>query len=355
MSTQNLLLKMHRLGSLKLEKGMSLLMLIAVYSGMKICINPPVFLYMSVPYSRTSAFPKTGTLVKTLVAIPTTSGTGSEVSPFTVITSDEGQKYPIASYKLTPEVAICDSTLCDSLPKSLIRNAGLDSIVHGVESYVSVAQNDFTKTQSLEALKLLFDYLPESYISGNPIARDACHRGSTIAGIAFSNAFLGITHSLAHKVGALFHLPHGMTCAILLPHVIEYNASESPTKMGIYPSYHNPQSASRYAAIAKHIGASSHDTEGLIKSIHSVMLQLETPLTFQGAGVNESDFMGSLDELSRDAFDDQCTAANPRYPLVSELKEILMKSYYGAEPQQERQNEKVVLNPTESTEPVSAQ
>jgi acetaldehyde dehydrogenase/alcohol dehydrogenase len=162
------------------------------------------------------------------------------------------------------------------------------------------------------------------------------HRGATIAGIAFSNAFLGICHSLAHQVGAKFHLPHGMTCAILLPHVINYNASESPTKMGIYPSYHYPQAAERYAAIAKHIGAPTNDTAGLITMIYDVMSELGTPLTFQDAEVDEQAFLNSLDDLSKDAFDDQCTAANPRYPLVSELKEILLKSYYGAKGFEER-------------------
>lgn len=304
---------------------------------------------------RTCPFPMTGSKVKTLIAIPTTSGTGSEVSPYTVITSDEGHKYPIASYRLTPEIAICDSTLCDGLPTSLIAYAGLDSIVHGIESFVSVAQNSFTKTQSLEALSLLFRYLPESYTTGTPRARDACHRGSTIAGIAFSNAFLGIAHSLAHQVGALFHLPHGMTCAILLPHVIEYNSSECPVKMGIYPSYFYPQAAGRYADIAKHIGAPTHDTDGLIKMVHDVMLKLETPLTFKDAGVDERDFIDNLDVLSKDAFDDQCTAANPRYPLVSELKEILIKSYYGAESFEQRRSEKEGMNQQEKVEAESAQ
>lgn len=230
---------------------------------------------------------------------------------------------------MTPDVAICDSTLCNGLPRNLVAVAGLDSITHAVESYVSVAQNDFTKTQSLEALELLFKNLPESYVEGSARSRDAVHRGATIAGIAFSNAFLGITHSLAHQVGAMFHLPHGMVCAILLPHVIKYNASESPTKMGIYPSYQFPQAAARYGEIARHIGAPTHDPEGLITKIREIMLKVNCPLTFQLAGVSEAEFLESLDTLAEEAFDDQCTAANPRYPLVSELKEILTDSFYG--------------------------
>jgi acetaldehyde dehydrogenase/alcohol dehydrogenase len=179
---------------------------------------------------RTVQFPYLGSKIRRLVTIPTTSGTGSEVSPFTVITDDSGHKFPIASYKLTPDIAICDSTLCDTLPKSLVANAGVDAITHAIESYVSVAQNDFTKMHSLEALELLFENLVESYEEGTAKARDCVHRGSTLAGIAFSNAFLGINHSLSHKVGAEFHLPHGLTNAILLQHVIRYNADKKPTR-----------------------------------------------------------------------------------------------------------------------------
>lgn len=185
---------------------------------------------------RTVQFPYLGSKVRRLVTIPTTSGTGSEVSPFTVITDDSGHKFPIASFKLTPDVAICDSTLCDTLPKSLVANAGVDAITHAIESYVSVAQNDFTKMHSLEALELLFENLVESYEEGTAKARDCVHRGSTLAGIAFSNAFLGINHSLAHKVGAEFHLPHGLTNAILLQHVIRYNADKKPTRYVILQS-----------------------------------------------------------------------------------------------------------------------
>ena len=278
---------------------------------------------------RTCPFPNLGSKISKLVAIPTTSGTGSEVSPFTVITSDEGQKFPIASYKLTPQVAICDSTLCDSLPKSLVAHAGLDSITHAIEAFVSVASNDFTKDHALEALDLLFKHLPESYKNGSITSRDACHRGATLAGIAFGNSFLGICHSLAHKVGAQFHLPHGLTCAILLPNVISFNADERPTKMAAYPSYKYPQAAERYGVIAKHIDAPTPDAEGLNSMIREVMREVEAPLSFQEAGINEIDFLNALDDMAANAFDDQCTGTNPRFPLVSELKDILVQAYYG--------------------------
>lgn len=164
---------------------------------------------------------------------------------------------------------------------------------------------------------------------GSSESRDACHRAATLAGIAFSNAFLGIGHSLAHKVGAQFHLPHDMACAILSPHVITYNASEKPTRMGIYPSYDYPQAAERYSAIAKRIGASSYDAKGLNEMVTKVMSKVNCPLTFRDAGVNEKAFLDNLDAMAEHAFDDQCTSTNPRYPIVSELKEILLDSYYG--------------------------
>lgn len=276
---------------------------------------------------RTIEFPKLGSKIRRLVAIPTTSGTGSEVSPFTVVTDDFGNKFPIASYKLTPDIAICDSTLCDTIPKPLVANAGIDAITHAIEAYVSVLQNDFTKMHSLEALELLFKNLRESYNTGCPDARDAVHRGSTVAGISFSNSFLGICHSLAHKVGAKFHLPHGLTNGILLPHVIRYNASEKPTRMGIWPSYTHPVSYDRYSMIAKYIDASSHTPDGLIQMIEDLMTDLNMPLSFKEANVPKDEYMKCLDELAENAFDDQCTPANPRFPLVKELKEILINAY----------------------------
>lgn len=276
---------------------------------------------------RTIQFPRLGSKIRRLIAIPTTSGTGSEVSPFTVITGDDGRKYPIASYKLTPDIAICDSTFCDSLPKSLIANAGIDAITHAIEAYVSVAQNDFTKMLALEALELLFGNLEESYNEGTHVSRDAVHRGATIAGIAFSNSFLGVCHSLAHKVGAEFHLPHGLTNGILLPHVILYNSSTRPTRMGIWPQYDYPQSHTRYAEIARRIGATPEDVEGLNKKVTSLMKKLDMPTTFKDAGLNRDVFVNKLDELAEAAFDDQCTPANPRFPMIHELKDVLIQAF----------------------------
>jgi len=278
---------------------------------------------------RTHPFPMLGSKITKLVAIPTTSGTGSEVSPFTVITDDEGVKHPIASYKLTPEVAICDSTLCDRLPKPLVANAGIDAVTHAIEAYVSVLQNDFTKQNALEALELLFRNLGESYNVGSAKSRDAVHRGATLAGIAFSNSFLGICHSLAHKVGGEFHLPHGMVNAILLPWVIRYNATDKPTKMGIYPSYTHPQARQRYSEIAKTIGASESSPEGLIQAIYELAAELHIPMSFQEAGVEREAFSKALSDMAMKAFDDQCTPANPRFPLVGELEEILLAAYDG--------------------------
>ena len=192
---------------------------------------------------------------------------------------------------------------------------------------MSVAQNDFTKMHALEALELLFGNLAESYDEGTPTSRDAVHRGATIAGIAFSNSFLGVCHSLAHKVGAEFHLPHGLTNGILLPHVIRYNASTKPTRMGIYPSYDYPQSLQRYSEIAERIGAPTRDPEGLISMIALLMNRLEMPLSFADAKVNREEFVDKLDELAEAAFDDQCTTANPRFPMIYELKEVLMQAY----------------------------
>jgi len=236
-------------------------------------------------------------------------------------------KYPIASYSLTPDIAICDSTLCDGLPKSLVANAGIDAVTHAIEAYVSVAQSNFTRQHSVEALKLIFDNLPESYEKGTPKSRDRVHRGATLAGIAFSNSFLGVCHSLAHKVGATFHLPHGMTNSILLPHVIRYNATDNPTRMGIYPSYHYPKSIKRYSELARGIGAKDETAEGLIAEIRKLSDALHLPASFKEAGIDRLKYMAALDKMAEDAFDDQCTPANPRFPLVSELKEVLISAY----------------------------
>jgi acetaldehyde dehydrogenase/alcohol dehydrogenase len=250
-------------------------------------------------------------------------------SPFTVITDDDGRKFPIASYRLTPDIAICDSTLTDLLPKSLIANAGIDAVTHAIESFLSVLQTDFTKQQSIAALELLFQHLPTSYECGTPVSRDAVHRGATLAGIALSNAFVGVCHSLSHTVGAEFHLPHGMANGILLPHVIRYNATESPTKMCAYPSYTHPKAGKQYSEIARAIGASEPTPDGLIDEFMKLLNKLELPVSFQDAGVDRAQFFSKLTVMAENAFDDQCTPANPRFPLVEELQEILRKAYDG--------------------------
>jgi acetaldehyde dehydrogenase/alcohol dehydrogenase len=228
-----------------------------------------------------------------------------------------------------------DSTFCDKLPKSLVAFAGLDAVTHAVEAYVSVASNEFTEGHSLKALKLLTNHLVDSYLTGNSKAREAVHTGATLAGLAFSNSFLGIGHSLAHKFGAAFHLPHGLTCAVLLPHVIRYNACLHPTRMGIYPGYDYPKALHRYARIAEYLNLKG-DTqdelkEAFITKLYEMYTAMNVPKSFNEAGCDEAKFLELLDELALKAFDDQCTPANPRFPLVSELKEILKQAFYGEE------------------------
>ena len=239
------------------------------------------------------------------------------------------------SYRLTPDIAIIDSSFCEQLPKGLVAFAGIDAITHAVEAYVSVCANEFTEGHSLRALKLLTENLVESYETGSLKSREAVHHGATLAGLAFSNSFLGICHSLAHKVGAAFHLPHGLTCGILLPNVIRYNASKTPTRMGIYPGYDHPKALDRYAEISRylHLGGTTEvdQMECFIAKLYEIYEKMNVPTTFQKAGINEADFMAKLDEMSLKAFDDQCTPANPRFPLVAELKEILKVTYYGSE------------------------
>lgn len=284
---------------------------------------------------RTCPFPVLGSKIKKVVCVPTTSGTASEVTPFSVITDDDGMKHPLFSYNLTPDIAVIDSSFCEQLPKGLVAFAGIDAVTHAVEAYVSVVANEFTEGHCLRALKLLTENLVESYDKGTLKAREAVHHGATLAGLAFSNSFLGIAHSLAHKVGAAFHLPHGLTCGILLPHVIRYNASKTPTRMGIYPGYDHPKALERYAEIARylHLGGNTEvdQMEAFIAKLYELYGKMNVPLTFQAAGVSEEAFLENLDGIALKAFDDQCTPANPRFPLVAELKEILKVAYYGPE------------------------
>jgi len=280
-------------------------------------------------------FPKLGAKA-TFVAIPTTSGTGSEVTPFAVVTDDAtGKKYPIADYELTPRMAIVDPNLVMNMPKSLTAFGGIDAVTHAIEAYVSIMATEFTDGQALEALKLLKDYLPEAYQrgAGDPIAREKVHYAATLAGIAFANAFLGVNHSIAHKLGAECHLPHGLANALLLTNVIRYNANDNPTKQSAFSQYDRPKARCRYAEIADalKLGGDSvgEKVENLIAWIERLKSAIEIPSSIQAAGVPEAVFLAKLDRLAVDAFDDQCTGANPRYPLIVELRSILLESYYG--------------------------
>ena len=284
---------------------------------------------------RTYKFPKLGVKAK-MVAIPTTSGTGSEVTSFAVLTDKvKNKKYPLADYELTPDVAIVDPDLVMSLPKSITADTGMDVLTHAIESYVSNMASDYTDGLAEKASELVVKYLIEAYEHGdNKLAREKMHNASTIAGMAFTNAFLGINHSLAHKIGAEFHLPHGRINAILLPYVIKYNSSR-PTKFVSFPKYEYFIADEKYAALAKKVGLKADTVEeginSLITKIQEMNEKLNIPKSFKDAGVDEKEFIAKIDLLADRAFEDQCTTANPRVPLVSELKQILIDSYYGNE------------------------
>lgn len=282
-------------------------------------------------------FPKMGIKAK-MVAITTTSGTGSEVTPFAVVTDDAtGQKYPLADYALTPDMAIIDANLVMDMPKSLCAFGGLDAVTHALEAYVSVLANEYSDGQALQALKLLKENLPASYREGakDPVARERVHNAATIAGIAFANAFLGVCHSMAHKLGSEFHIPHGLANAMLICNVIRYNANDVPTKQTAFSQYDRPQARRRYAEIADHLGLSAagdrtaQKIEKLLAWLESLKKALGIPASIREAGVQEADFLAKVDKLSEDALDDQCTGANPRFPLIVEVKQILLDCYYG--------------------------
>lgn len=272
-----------------------------------------------------------------MVAIPTTSGTGSEVTPFAVVTDDRvGVKYPLADYALTPNIAIADPELVQNMPKKLTAYGGIDALTHALESYVSVMASDFTDGLALQAINLLFKYLPSAYKKGanDPEAREKVHYAATIAGMAFANAFLGICHSMAHKLGATFHVPHGLANALIISHVIRYNATDIPFKQAIFPQYKYPHAKERYAQIADylHLGGSTPDekVERLVSAIEHLKHQLDIPSTIKEAlGNEDKQFYAQLEDMAEQAFDDQCTGANPRYPLMSDLKELYVLAYQG--------------------------
>ncbi len=276
-------------------------------------------------------FPKLGKKAK-LIAIPTTSGTGSEVTSFAVITDKKtNTKYPLADYELTPDVAIIDPTLVMSVPKAITADTGMDVLTHAIEAYVSVLASDYTDALSQKAVALVFEYLPRAYKDGSDsLAREKMHNASTIAGMAFSNAFLGINHSLAHKLGGEFHIPHGRANAILLPYVIEYNATK-PTKFTTWPKYESFIAHIRYAELARMLGLPAKTTEqgvqSLIKAVKDLNKEVGIPENISQCGVDEKAYMSKIHMLALKAFEDQCTTANPRYPLVHELEELYKKAY----------------------------
>ena len=282
---------------------------------------------------RTYKFPKLGEKCK-MVAIPTTSGTGSEVTSFAVITDKEkDKKYPLADYELTPDVAIVDPDLVMSLPKSVTADTGMDVLTHALEAYVSNMASDYTDGLAEKAVELVLENLELAYKDGsNKLAREKMHNASTIAGMAFTNAFLGVCHSMAHKIGAEFHLPHGRINAILLPYVIKYNSSK-PSKFVSFPKYEYFIADKKYYAIAKKVGLQANCVEeginSLIEKVKSMNENMGIPKSFKDAGIDENEFLSKVDILADRAFEDQCTTANPRVPLVSEIKEMLLDSYYG--------------------------
>ena len=282
---------------------------------------------------RAYKFPKLGTKTK-MVAIPTTSGTGSEVTSFAVLTDKtKNKKYPLADYELTPDVAIVDPDLVMSLPKSVTADTGMDVFTHALEAYVSNMASDYTDGLAEKAAELVVKYLPKAYENGNDkIAREKMHNASTIAGMAFTNAFLGVCHSLAHKIGAEFHLPHGKINAILLPYVIRYN-STMPSKFVSFPKYEYFIADQKYAQMALKLGLRADNVkqgvQSMIDMANELNNMLNIPHTFKDAGVDEQEFLSKIDLIADRAFEDQCTTANPRVPLVSEMKQILLKAYYG--------------------------
>ena len=291
---------------------------------------------------RVVSFPELGRKA-VMVAIPTTSGTGSEVTPFAVITNDAtGVKYPVADYALTPDMAIVDPAFVMDLPRSLIAHAGLDVLTHAIEAYTSTLATNFADGHAVEATRLIFKYLRASYAGGEDrlIPREKVHYAATIAGMAFANAFLGVCHSLAHTLGASFHLPHGLANALMLPYVIEYNATDTPTKQGMLPQYKYPWVKGRYARLADMLHLAddirgdgpaerAQKTARLVAAIEELKKDVGIPASLREAGVPEAAFLERLDSLAEQAFDDQCTVANPRYPLISELKEVYRRAYYG--------------------------
>ncbi len=284
---------------------------------------------------RVYTFPKMGEKAY-FIAIPTSAGTGSEVTPFAVITDEStGVKYPLADYELLPDMAIIDTDFHMSAPKGLTAASGIDAVTHALEAYASMLATDYTDGLALKALKVIFEYLPRAYANGQTDveAREKMANAATIAGMAFANAFLGVCHSMAHKLGAFHHLPHGVANALMIEEVIRFNSSETPAKMGTFSQYDHPHTLARYAEVADYLGlggtTNEEKVENLIKAINELKETVGIKKTIKDYNIDEKDFLDNLDEMVEQAFDDQCTGANPRYPLMSEIKEMYLNAYYG--------------------------
>ncbi len=284
---------------------------------------------------RIYGFPKMGEKAY-FIAVPTTAGTGSEVTPFAVITDETtGTKYPLADYELLPNMAIVDADMMMNAPRGLTAASGIDAVTHALEAYASMMATDYTDGLALRALKVIFEYLPRAYDNGanDPEAREKMANAATMAGMAFANAFLGVCHSMAHKLGAFHHLPHGVANALMINEVIRFNSSETPVKMGTFPQYDHPHTMARYAEVAEHLGikgkTDADKVEGLIKKIDELKAKVGIKATIRDYVADEADFLARLDDMTEQAFDDQCTGANPRYPLMSEIKQMYLNAYYG--------------------------
>ncbi len=282
-------------------------------------------------------FPKMGQKAY-FAAVPTSAGTGSEVTPFTVITDEKtGVKYPLADYELLPNMAIVDMDFHMSAPKSLTAASGIDALTHALEAYVSMLATDYTDAMALKALKMIFDYLPGAYENGEKDAksRDKMANAATMAGMAFANAFLGVCHSMAHKLGAFHKLPHGVANALMIDEVIRFNSNKTPVKMGTFSQYDHSHALERYCEVADYLGISGETCEEKVKNLVAAIGDLKEKVgiksTIKEYVPNEKDFLSRLDEMAEQAFDDQCTGANPRYPLISEIKQMYLNAYYGKE------------------------
>ena len=286
---------------------------------------------------RVYTFPKMGEKAY-FIAVPTSAGTGSEVTPFAVITDEQtGTKYPLADYELLPKMAIVDANMMMNAPKGLTSASGIDAVTHALEAYASMMATDYTDGLAKEALRVIFEYLPRAYENGanDPEAREKMANAATMAGMAFANAFLGVCHSMAHKLGAFHHLPHGVANALMINEVLRFNSAEVPTKMGTFPQYDHPHTLRRYAEVAEalNLGGNTDEEklENLINKIEELKEQIGIKKTIKDYGIDEKDFLDNLDEMTEQAFDDQCTGANPRYPLMSEIKDMYLRAYYGGE------------------------